>query len=213
MSPDDTGVDKTPAATDTSHFVVAFCGPPGAGKTTLVRALATTLAAETVFYDDFQDVTSQSTAEMTAWFDRGADPDEFDLSRLVAELTRARRVAAGATRRVVLFETPFGRRHRATGAMIDLLVWCDVPLDIALARQIRAFCAIERATRRSDSRDFVRWLEGYTGIYIDALRTTYVAQRNEIGVAADVTIDATGAVTTSVERLAATIRAAMGTRS
>jgi len=44
-------------------------------------------------------------------------------------------------RKYVLFETQFGRAHRETERHLDLLLWVDTPLDVALARSIRASIA------------------------------------------------------------------------
>src|ERR1700683_4466172 len=104
-------------------YVVGLSGVPGSGKTTLLRLLLRDYPrAQAVAYDRFPpDMTGE---EIQDWFRRGGDPNEFTLTELMGELSRQTQIQPGARRRpLVLFETAFGRAHRATGAFIDLSVW------------------------------------------------------------------------------------------
>jgi uridine kinase len=172
-------------------FVVGVSGVPDAGKTTLMRLLLRDCRrASAVSYDRYRTFTRMTTAQAREWFARGADPNDFDLSELVGELTRRTQVQPGEpVRPLVLFETPFARLHRASGAFIDFLIWVDTPLDIALSRAILAF--IEQALQNSApnaAADFVKWQRRYL-INYQNLHTMYATQRETILPTADLVVD------------------------
>src|SRR5215469_5017008 len=110
--------------------VIAVAGPPGGGKTTLVRRLAARLNAPTLHYDDYEQITRRSPAEVEAWLDRGAPADEVPLPGFAEALARLK----GNGARYIILDFLLGRAHGATAGGIDFLIWIDTPLDIALTR-------------------------------------------------------------------------------
>ena len=178
-------------------FVVGLSGVPGAGKTTLTQLLMQECkAASVVYYDQFQMLTRMMPEQIREWFARGGDPNEFSLSELIGELTRRTRIErSDRPRPLVLFETPFGRLHRASGAFIDFLVWIDTPLDLALSRAILAFLeAAQQDKAPNAAPDFVKWQIQYMLNY-PIVRPLYLAQRKSISSAADLVLDGTLPVT------------------
>ncbi len=172
-------------------FVVGLSGLPGAGKTTLTQLLLKTFGgSRAVYYDQFQTITRMTPDWVSDWFARGADPNEFVLAELVAELTRKTQVSEADQRRpLLIFETPFGRLHRATGAFIDFLVWIDAPLDIALARATLGFLdGVQRDKAPNAAVEFIRWQTRYMLNY-PTIRPLYVAQAERIGSSADLVLD------------------------
>ena len=172
-------------------FVLALAGIPGAGKSTLTRQLHTTFPrSRVVYYDEFETITRMGHEQVRAWFGRGGDPNEFELAELIAELTRqTQRPPEGTGRPLVIFETPFGRMHRTTGAFIDFLVWIDTPLDIALARATLAFLHTAKREKTGNlALAFIQWQEQYMLNY-PLVRPMYVKQRDTILRAADLVID------------------------
>jgi uridine kinase len=174
-------------------FVVGLSGVPGAGKTTLSRLLLQRARqAQVVYYDDYQTITRMSAERVQAWFGRGGDPNEFPLAELIDELKRRMQAPPqGSGKPILLFETPFGRLHRATGAFIDFLIWVDTPLDAALSRALLAF--VEQALRDRAPQaqvEFLKWQRQYLLNY-QAVRTMYLSQRAAIMPAADLVLDGT----------------------
>src|SRR5579872_1542992 len=121
--------------------VIAVAAPPGGGKTTLVRLLSAKLSAPMLHYDDFEQITRRTPAEVEAWLDRGAPADEVPLPGFAEALARLKN---GGTRSVVL-DFLLGRAHGSTATEIDFMIWIDTPLDIALTRTLRQQVALARA--------------------------------------------------------------------
>ena len=182
---------NTGAEMDRKPLVVALAGPPGAGKTTLAFQLQRRHAgAQLIVFDNYQPLWRMSQTEIRDWFAGGADLGRVDHSAIVAELRRATSNQPGlAPPPLVLFETPFGRLHRETAAFIDFLVWIDLPLDVALARAVLAFTRnAQRDPAPQAARDFINWQIQYMTFYPTA-REMYVAQRQRVAPAADLSID------------------------
>ena len=91
-------------------------------------------------------------------------------------------------REYIYFETPFGRRHRASGAYIDQLVWLDIPPDVALLRNLLCYAG---QFPTGDGADFIRWLGTYLNNYNDHVRDMLLRQRELIRDTADLVVDAT----------------------
>ena len=142
--------------------LVAISGLPGAGKTTLCLALAKRLPTVRLFhYDQYETITKRAPAELQAWIARGADPDEINLDRLVADIAEAKaRTEPGGG--YIILDTPLGRLHRETSRLIDHAIWIALPAALALARQIgsQADGAL-RSPDDSAARQFAGWLSGF----------------------------------------------------
>jgi uridine kinase len=170
-------------------FVIGLSGVPDAGKTTLARLLLRDCAhASAISFDRYATFARMKTTEAQRWFAQGADPNDFTLDELIAELARRTQIRQGDLRRpLVLFETPFARLHRASGAFIDFLVWLDTPLDIALSRAILAFLdQVKQAPQTTAG--FIQWQRRYLMNYQN-LHTMYATHRATILPTADLVLD------------------------
>ena len=167
--------------------VVAIAAPPGGGKTTLSRLVAGRLAeAPVLHFDDFEVVTSLPPAEVEAWLDRGAPPAEIEAPGFAARLSDLARSAAAH----IIVDGPFARAYPPTASLIDLVIYIDTPLDLALARVMRLQAA--RAAHSGDTgtaRHFAPWLEAYLNNYQRVMRRCYAMQRDVVLRGADIVLD------------------------
>lgn len=180
-------------------FVVGIAGPVGAGKSTLVAGLAAQLIDVAVLsFDRYERITEQPIERIRQWMQNGADLDEMEIPGLARDLLALKEGRAvvdplsGApvqACRVILFETQFGRRHAETGRHIDMMVWIDTPLDLALARKVRQFAAeVDSGDARAERR-FAPWLGEYLGNYLDVVSGLLRMQRETVGAGADLVVD------------------------
>jgi len=172
--------------------VLAIAGPPGSGKTTLMLALAERLSgASWMSMDGFRAPSAMAPEALGRWLADGADFTRLETPGLEGALRAWK--AGGETsepltgRRVppaslLILEAPLGRAHRPTGSLIDVLVWVDTPLDVALARNLMAWTA-------SAEPHPPEWLAGYAQHYLATTRKVLLAQRDAVAAGADVVVD------------------------
>lgn len=182
------------------RYLVAVCGPIGGGKTSVVRALAKQLDdAAAIHMDDYECMTRMPVHHLAQWVERGANCDELLVPLLGDHLRMLKRgePVLGpernvriAPRKYILLETQFGREHKATGEQIDLLIWIDAPLDIALARKLKSFTADAlRAGHAEGGREPLAWLDDYLANYLALVRQLMRLQEEKVRPRADVVLD------------------------
>lgn len=146
--------------------VIGISGISGAGKSTLVQRLANTLQATTIAWDDY-DAISKVPVDYVRWYESSRSYEDWiydDLGSTLKQLKSGLEVDCPATGRklsqtpYILFDAPLGLCHRGTGYFIDLPIFLDTPLDLALARRLlrdyqhhpqKVIHALEEYTSRS----------------------------------------------------------------
>ena len=126
-------------------LVIGISAVSGGGKTAVTMRLAELLRdAVTLCFDDYDD-TNVHPDSLPAWFKEGADYNVWQtplLTEHLESLTSGQPVTSpvnGLTTspaRYVVFDAPLGRAHDETGRFIDLMVFIDTPLDVAMARRV-----------------------------------------------------------------------------
>lgn len=168
--------------------VISVAAPPGGGKTTLSRLIAAKLCdAPILHFDNYETFTERSIPEIEAWVDSGAPFAEITAPNFAEDLAR---LQAGGTSYVVV-DAPLGRAHPATAAMIDFLIFVDTPLDLALARVIKAQAAQVHRGEPAAVQGFAGWLEDYLDYYLRFTRRIYEVQRAKVMPQADLVLDGT----------------------
>ena len=125
--------------------VIGISAVGGGGKTEVTRRLAAALGdAVTLHFDDYDD-TNVHPAEYQRWFADGADYDAWQtpvFSSHLQALRAGRSISHPSTgipvgpARYVVADAPLGRAHSDSGQFIDLMIFIDTPLDVAMARRI-----------------------------------------------------------------------------
>ncbi len=184
------------------RHVVAVCGPIGGGKTSVVRGLVRQLGdAVAIHMDSYERMTSAQIDDVARWAERGADVEQLPVPLLAEHLRALRRgetvsdPARGAPiepRKYIVLETQFGRQHKSTGEQIDLLIWIDTPLDLALARKLKAFTGDALRERAEAGRERLAWLDGYLANYLALVRRLMLLQEARVRPQADVVLDGGG---------------------
>jgi uridine kinase/ADP-ribose pyrophosphatase YjhB (NUDIX family) len=166
-----------PEKNDSSQKVkiIGISGVSGAGKTTLARQLGETLNATTLFWDDY-DPISTGPEDYVAWYhshERNTNAWHYEaLEHVLQNLKNKKSICCPATQRLlvptslIIFDAPMGYSHQATGQYIDFLIFLDTAPDIALAR---------RLLRDSGVQNFVEELH----YYLDASRPVYLSTYEE----------------------------------
>jgi len=116
----------------TRPYVIAVNAVSGGGKTTLARLLASSLPAAMFCFDDF-DETNVHPEDLFEWSKRGANLLEFDSPGM---RDAVRLAMSDEQIHYVVLDYPFGRDHPQFRDVIDLSIFIDTPLDIAMARRI-----------------------------------------------------------------------------
>ncbi len=202
------------AETSTPGFVIAVCGPSGAGKTTVIEILSALLGdAVPLRFDDYEESTV--FPELKHWLEEGADPNQFQSPQFLADLRSLRAGEAiqhpvtqqmVASARFILLEEPFGRERDQLRQWIDLVVYIDVPLEIALIRQIlrkTPFLPWEQ-----DPETFIHHLRDFLSWYMQVGRAAYLSMLPRVMKNCDLLIDGTQ----PAEKIAEEIYAAVSAR-
>jgi uridine kinase len=114
-------------------FIVSINSVSGGGKTALATALHSSLPQAALFCFDHYDASNIYPDDFYAWYQRGADNTEFDCPGMAAAVDAE--IRRGQARYIVL-DFPLGRNHPRFGDKVDLAVFVDTPLDVAMARRI-----------------------------------------------------------------------------
>jgi uridine kinase len=140
--------------------------------------------------DDFAGPDTFNIDAMAAWLAEGGDFSQLDIGPFcaaLADLKAGRTVVAERDARalipapLILAEAPMGRAHLPSAGLIDTLVWIDLPLDVALARNLLALLRQPEAP--------AHWFETYLEDYLRTTRQILTHQQNVVRPLADITLD------------------------
>ena len=114
-------------------FVIAVNSIAGGGKTSLANVLHECLPNSTIFHFDDFDATNLYPTDFHDWHRRGGNLEEFDCLGMKEAVDKE--IQQGEVKYIIL-DYPFGRDHSRFREVIDLSVYIDTPLDVAMARRI-----------------------------------------------------------------------------
>lgn len=111
-------------------FVIAVAAVSGGGKTTITTLLNETLQnSKSLFFDDYD---FDGPADIINWIDNGANYDEWNLAPFISDLKSLLTEPLD----YIVIDFPFAYKHSDSKHFIDIAVFIDTPLDVAMARRI-----------------------------------------------------------------------------
>lgn len=165
-----------------NKIVIGIGGVSGGGKTRLVAELARTLGnAHAVYFDEFDD-TTEHPSDMRKWLASGRDYNAWKAPVLVEHLRALKFCDASEPKdnpnQYIVFDAPLGRAHAASGQYIDLMVFLDTPLDIAMARRLLRG-------------GFEKSIESHLRDYLEWTRDLFLRHIDQVSATADLVLDGT----------------------
>ncbi|MFE6073372.1 hypothetical protein ACFVQB_02720 [Paenibacillus sp. NPDC057886] len=110
--------------------IIAIAAVSGGGKSTITSRLNQALNnSKTIYFDDYD---FEGPNDIIDWVQRGANCNEWNLDPLISDL---RSHVSLENIEFILLDYPFARLHNHL-KNIDLTIFIDTPLDIAMARRI-----------------------------------------------------------------------------
>ena len=161
--------------TEKLPLVIAIAGVSGGGKSTIAKHLNERLHnSKTLFFDDYD---FDGPNDIIDWVDKGANYDEWNLAPLIRDL----KGLLSEPLDYILLDFPFAYKHSKTSKLIDLTVFIDTPLDIAMARRVI------RDFRNSSNESILIEMENY----ISQGRRGYLEMLKTIKPNSDIIVDGT----------------------
>ena len=179
----------------------------GGGKTAVTKRLVEVLGdAVSLHFDDYDD-TNVHPGDIQSWFAAGADYDAYrtpvftgHLEALMAGTSITYPVGSGqlGPARYVVVDAPLGRAHTDSGRFIDLMVFIDTPLDVALARRLLRDINGQSAWL---SDQVIQYVKEELSAYLVGARPIYEEFQERMRTTSDVIIDGTLGVDDVAEKI------------
>lgn len=174
--------------------VIAVAAVSGGGKTTVTRRLAEVLKAGVLFFDDYD--LEGAPEDFIQWVSRGADYNVWNVVPIISDIHRISSSQEGEVPPYIILDYPFSYLNDKMKAYLDLSIYIDTPLDVAMARRML------RDHRNSEIVDIHNDLK----FYLEAGRVAYLEMENKIKPDADAVVDGTLPVEHIVELVRKEIR-------
>ena len=187
--------------------VIGISSVTGGGKTAVTQRLVEALGdAVALHFDDYDD-TNVHPVDLQVWSAAGADYDAYEtpvFTNHLWALKVGRRIrypignVAVAPAKYVVADAPLGRAHSDSGRSIDLMVFIDTPLDVALTR--RMLRDIDRQNGRT-SDEALHYIEDELSGYLAQARPIFEEFQERLRATSDVIVDGTLSIDDIVEKI------------
>ncbi len=179
----------------------------GGGKTAVTKRLVEVLGeAVSLHFDDYDD-TNVHPDDIQSWFAAGADYDAYrtpvftghlEVLKAGKSITYPVGGAQLGPARYVVVDAPLGRAHTDSGRFIDLMVFIDTPLDVALARRLRRDIDGQPGWSADEA---VRYAKEELTAYLVGARPLYEEFQERMRTTSDVIIDGTLSIDDVAEKI------------
>jgi uridine kinase len=157
--------------------VIAVSGVSGAGKTTIVQALAHEFNCPYLLFDDHTDQRTYPK-NMKGWLKNGANVSLIKTPKFVSSLNE---LVSKNSSRFIFIEEPFGKERHSLSLLIDYVVLLDQPLELCLTR------IIKRHTN-PPNQGSLHSISVYLDKYEDYFREIYISTANQVRNNADLIV-------------------------
>jgi uridine kinase len=178
--------------------IVGLSSYTGGGKTTLALHLASLLDATLLIWDDYDEAGFVTHPKAwRSWLAEGGNNNAWSASRLAEDLAKLKRgdpilsVKDGSSllpTPYIVLEAPLGYEHLETGKSIDLMVFIDTPLDVAMARRILRDYFGKNSML---SEEGAKALKADVESYLEFSRAAYLNMDKTVKRSADMIVDGT----------------------
>ncbi len=111
-------------------FVISISSVSGGGKTAVTNALTKRLHKATAIHFDEYDLEEPSN--FSEWVDRGGDYNEWNVNPIRQDIQK---LLQNSTINYIILDYPFSYLNTQLNDFINLSIYLDTPLDIALIRR------------------------------------------------------------------------------
>ncbi|HDR4733952.1 TPA: hypothetical protein QCR36_002823 [Bacillus cereus] len=145
--------------------IITIAAVSGGGKTTVTENLTQKLTNSKALYFDSYHFKNCPT-DICKWIDEGANYDEWVLTPLIHDIQH---LIGEANVDYIIVDYPFAYLNSEMREFIDVTIFIDTPLDIAMARRIlRDF---KEDTMNEIHNDLMHYINYARKAYLEALHT------------------------------------------
>jgi len=152
-----------------STKVIAISGVSGAGKTTIVKLLASEFNCPFLLFDDHTEEDTYPQ-DMKTWLKNGANVSLIKTPRFSCTLEALK---SKNSTRFIFIEEPFGKERDSMSSLIDYVILLDQPMELCLARIIKR----HTVNPKSDS---IGSISSYLDKYVDHFRDIYISAAKQV---------------------------------
>lgn len=173
--------------------VISIAAVSGGGKTTVTKILNEKLKySRALFFDDYD--FKGSPDDLIRWVKEGPNYDQWNLKPLISDIESL--LSGEELVPYILLDYPFAYKNNSLKNYIDLSIYIDTPLDIAMARRLkRDHCNSSTSQIRNDI-DF----------YLNHGRSAYLEMENTIKPNSDFVVDGTLSLNEIVDTITRELR-------
>ncbi|WP_096154173.1 MULTISPECIES: nucleoside/nucleotide kinase family protein [Bacillus] len=158
--------------------IISIAAFSGGGKTTITKKLGSVLQdTQALFFDDYD--FKQAPVDLIKWVNQGADYNLWNLDPMIGDIESIK-VSKEVPSYIVL-DYPFSYMNDKMKNYIDLSIFIDTPLDVAMARRIL----------RDHTNSQISEIHSDLHFYLQFGRTAYLEMEDKIKPNADIVIDGT----------------------
>jgi uridine kinase len=158
--------------------IISIAAISGGGKTTITKTLARKMNnTKELFFDDYN--FENSPVDLIKWVNEGANYNLWNLKPLLSDIDVL--INSKEAPSYILLDYPFSYKNDSMKNLIDLSVYIDTPLDVAMARRLL----------RDYSNNPITKIHNNLNFYLKYGRKAYLEMETTIKPNSDTVIDGT----------------------